>query len=408
MALIHPLLQGVEQSASRWSDELVALRRALHEHPELAFEERETSQRAQHFLERLGIRCRTGFAKTGIVAVLEGAKPGPTVAIRADMDALPIDEPRGLPFASKVPGKMHACGHDAHTAIALGVAAVLSELRAELAGRAMFIFQPGEETLSGARAMLEDGAFDAEKPDAIVGFHNWPQLATGTVGWHAGAVMASSDAFDVTLKGVAAHGAHPHVGVDAIVGAAQFIEQLQTIVSREIAPISSAVVTIGRIQGGTARNIIASSVEMNASVRTLESDIAEHIEKAVRRILDGLKTGLRIDYDLKWTKLTPALRNDPATMDHVLTVAREMLGDANVIEMPYPSMGSEDYAWFAERVPSAHLRIGSKIEGHETAIHRPDYQLNEAIIPLGTRLMSRAVLALMARVGRADTAAVAR
>jgi hypothetical protein len=244
----------------------------------------------------------------------------------------------------------------------------------------MFIFQPAEETLSGARAMLEAGAFN-EKPDAILGFHNWPPLATGTVGWHPDAVMASSDAFDVTIKGIAGHGAHPHLAVDAVIGAAQFVNQVQTVISREIAPISSAVLTIGRINGGTVRNIIASSVEMNASVRTLESAVADKVEAAVRRILEGLKTGLRVDYELKWTKLTPVLRNDKPTMQRVLNVARELLGSANVIEMPAPSMGSEDYAWFAERAPSAHLRIGSKIEGHETAIHRTDYQLNEKMMP---------------------------
>ena len=388
------LLQTVDPVADHWMDELIALRRGIHAHPELAFEEYETAKRVQEFMTRLGIACRTGVGGTGIVAMLDGANPGPTVAIRADMDALPMSEPAGLPYASKVPGKMHSCGHDAHTAIALGVAAVLSEMRAKLPGRVMFIFQPAEETLSGARAMLDAGVFDS-KPDVILGFHNWPLLATGTVGWHPEAVMASSDSFDVTLKGVAGHGAHPHLAVDAIVGAAQFVNQLQTIVSREIAPISSAVVTIGRINGGTVRNIIASSVELNASVRTLESDIADRIEAAVRRILEGMKTGMRIDYELKWTKLTPVLRNDKPTMARVLNVAREMLGPANVIEMPFPSMGSEDYAWFAERVPSAHLRIGSKIDGHDTAIHRTDYQLNEQMIPLATKLMSRAVLNLM-------------
>jgi amidohydrolase len=389
------LVESIEPSVDRWTDELIALRRKIHQHPELAFEEHETAKRVQEFLTRLAIPCRTGVGGTGIVALLQGGKPGPTIAIRADMDALPMIEPAGLAFASKLPGQMHSCGHDAHMAIALGVAAVLSEQRDDLPGRVMFIFQPAEETLSGARAMLEAGAFDDAKPDAILGFHNWPQLAIGTVGWHAEAVMASSDSFDVTLKGVAGHGAHPHLAVDAIVGAAQFIDQVQTIVSREIAPISSAVVTIGRINGGTARNIIASSVELNASVRTLEPEIADKIQAAVRRILDGLKTGLRLDYDLKWSKLTPVLRNDKPTMHRVLDVARAMLGPANVIEMPFPTMGSEDYAWFAERVPSAHLRIGSKIDGLETAIHRTDYQLNEKVIPLGTKLMSRAVLTLM-------------
>ena len=388
------LAESIEPSVDRWTDELIVLRRAIHAHPELAFEEHETAKRVEAFLARLAIPCRTGIGGTGIVAMLDGGLPGPTVAIRADMDALPMSEPAGLAFASTVPGKMHSCGHDAHTTIALGVAAVLSEQRALLPGRVMFIFQPAEETLSGARAMLEAGAFDT-KPDAILGFHNWPPLATGTVGWHHDAVMASSDSFDVTIKGTAGHGAHPHLAVDAIVGAAQFINQVQTVVSREIAPISSAVLTIGRIHGGTVRNIIAPSVEMNASVRTLESDIADKIEVAVRRILEGLKTGLRVDYELEWTKLTPVLRNDKPTMNRVLGVARAMLGPENVIELPFPSMGSEDYAWFAERVPSAHLRIGSKIEGHETAIHRTDYQLNEKMIPLGTKLMARAVIEMM-------------
>jgi len=388
-------IDGLAQAADRLSDEIIALRRKIHEHPELAFEEHETATRVEQFLTRLRIPCRTGIGKTGIVALLEGGKPGPTIAIRADMDALPINEPTGLPFASKIPGRMHACGHDAHTAIALGVAAMLSGMRDDIAGRVMFVFQPAEETLTGAAAMLEAGAFAEGVPDAIVGFHNWPQLRTGTVGWHPDAVMASSDAFDVTLKGIGGHGAHPHLAVDSIVGAAQFVSQLQTIVSREIAPISSAVVTIGRIAGGSARNIIAPSVELNASVRTLESETAAKVEAAVRRILEGLKVGMRLDYEIKWTKLTPVLRNDKPTMARVLNAAREMLGPANVIEMPAASMGSEDYAWFAQRVPSAHLRIGSKIDGHDTAIHRADYQLNEEVIPLGMKVMTRAVLSLL-------------
>ena len=387
--------EGITQAADRLTDEIVALRRKIHEHPELAFEEQNTAARVEEHLRKLDIACRTGVGKTGIVALLEGARPGPTIAIRADMDALPITEPAGLSFASKVPGKMHACGHDAHTAIVLGVASMLAPLRAKLAGRVMFVFQPAEETLSGAAAMLEAGAFADPIPDAILGFHNWPQLRTGTVGWHPDAVMASSDAFDLALKGVGGHGAHPHLAVDSIVGAAQFVTQLQTIVSREIAPIASAVVSIGRIAGGTARNIIAPSVELSASVRTLDADTAARVEAAVRRILEGIKIGMRIDYELKWTKLTPVLRNDRATMTRVLEIARDTLGPANVVEMPSPSMGSEDFAWFAERVPSAHLRIGSKIDGHDTAIHRADYQLNEQMIPLAMKVMTRAVLGLL-------------
>ncbi|MFO1303941.1 MAG: M20 family metallopeptidase [Burkholderiales bacterium] len=389
------MLPTIDAAANRWMDDVIALRREIHAHPELAFEERETAERVQRFLVARGIPFRAGIGGTGIVAILEGGKPGPTVAIRADMDALPMGEPQELPYASKVEGKMHSCGHDAHTSIVCGVAAVLSDMRASLPGRVMFIFQPAEETLRGAKAMLDDNVFAGGKPDFILGFHNWPPLRTGTVGWHVDACMASSDAFDVTIKGTAGHGAHPHLAVDAIVGAAHFVDQVQTIVSREIAPISSAVLTIGKIQGGTARNIIASSVELQASVRTLEAETADKVQDAVRRILAGLKTGMRIDYDLTWTKLTPVLRNHKPTMARVLAVAREMLGPQNVIEMPAPSMGSEDYAWFAEQIPSAHLRIGSKIEGHETAIHRTDYRLNEDAIPLATKLMTRAVVDLL-------------
>ncbi|MFO1312497.1 MAG: M20 family metallopeptidase [Burkholderiales bacterium] len=389
------MLPLIDAAANRFMDDVIALRREIHAHPELAFEERETAERVKRFLTGLGIPFREGVGGTGIVAILEGGKAGPTVAIRGDMDALPMGEPQELPYASKVAGKMHSCGHDAHTSIVCGVAAVLSQVRESLGGRVMFIFQPAEETLRGAKAMLDDNVFAGGKPDFILGFHNWPPLRTGTVGWHADACMASSDAFDVTIKGTAGHGAHPHLAVDAIVGAAHFVDQVQTIVSREIAPISSAVLTIGKIQGGTARNIIASSVELQASVRTLEAETADKVQDAVRRILAGLKTGLRIDYDLAWTKLTPVLRNHKPTMARVLAVAREMLGPQNVIEMPAPSMGSEDYAWFAEQVPSAHLRIGSKIEGHETAIHRTDYRLNEDAIPLATKLMSRAVVDLL-------------
>ena len=391
------LEERVAPATQRWLPQIVALRREIHQHPELAFEETETAKRVEAFLGDIGLRARTGFGKTGIVALLEGARPGPTIAIRADMDALPIEEKNALPFASKVAGKMHACGHDAHTAIAAGVAAVLADMRKDLAGRVMFIFQPAEETLTGAAAMLADGALDEVKPDAILGFHNWPQLPTGSVGWHPDAVMASSDGFDVTLRGAGGHGAHPHLAVDSIVGAAQFINQVQTVVSREVAPIDSAVITIGSIKGGTARNIIAPFVELSASVRTLDAATSEKVQAAVRRILDGLKAGMRLDYDLRWTKLVPVLRNDKATMQTVLEVARRTLGEGKVIEMPSPSMGSEDFAWFAERIPSAHLRIGSKIDGHDTAIHRADYQLNEDVLPLATDLMARSVLALLDR-----------
>ncbi|HVE48013.1 MAG TPA: M20 family metallopeptidase [Casimicrobiaceae bacterium] len=371
---------------------LIALRRKLHEHPELAFEEHETAKAVTQFLADLDIPFRTGIGKTGVVAVIEGTQPGRTVGLRADMDALPIHEENSLSFASKVPGKMHACGHDAHTAIALGVAATLVEMRDTLRGRVKLIFQPAEETLSGAAAMIADGALDDPPMDVILGYHNWPQIDAGKVGYHADAVMASADAFDVTLQGRTGHGAHPHLAIDAIAAGSYFVTQLQSIVSREIAPLSPAVVTIGEFHSGTARNVIAPTAVLKGSVRTLDAGVASAIETAVRRLLDGIKTGMRVDYVLDWKRVAPALRQNAQALARVLASTRAMLGDEAVIELPQPSMGSEDFAWFAEKVPAAHLRIGSKIDGLDTAIHRSNYDCNELAIPTGVRVLTRAVL----------------
>jgi amidohydrolase len=388
------LNQRIGTIADRLTPQLVALRKQIHQHPELAFQEHETAKAVAAFLTRLKIPFRAGVGKTGIVAVLEGSSPGRTIGIRADMDALPIHEETGLAFASKIPGKMHACGHDVHTVIALGVAAVLSELRASLNGKVKFIFQPAEETLSGAAAMIAEGALDDPKMDAILGYHNWPQVKAGTVGYHPEVVMASADSFDLTLKGRIGHGAHPHLAVDAVTAGAYFVTQLQTVVSREVAPLSPAVVTVGEFHSGTARNIIAATAVLKGSVRTQEPGLSGTIEAAVRRMLEGMKTGMRVDYELGWKRVAPVLRQHQTTLASVLESARSILGKGNVVEMPQPSMGSEDFAWFAEKVPAAHLRIGSKIDGLDTAIHKANYDCNELAIPVGVRVVARAALDL--------------
>jgi len=384
----------IAAAAERLAPGLVALRRRLHQKPELAFEEHETSKAVASYLKDLPLSVTTGIGKTGVVAVLEGAKPGRTIGVRADMDALPIHEETGLAFASTVPGKMHACGHDVHTVIVLGVAAVLSELRDSLKGKVKLIFQPAEETLAGAPAMIADGVLDDPRVDAILGFHNWPAVEAGKVGFRHGTVMASADAFDLTLKGKAGHGAHPHRGVDALVAGAYFVTQLQTIVSREVAPLSPAVITVGEFHSGTARNVVAPRATLKGSVRTQEPGLAEAIEAAVRRLLDGMRTGMRIDYEMEWKRLTPVLQQNEPTLARVLESARTMLGAGNVIELDQPSMGSEDFAWFAEKVPAAHLRIGSRIDGLETSIHHANYDCNEAAIGVGVRVLARAALEL--------------
>ncbi len=214
------------------TDELIQIRRSIHQNPELGFEEFETAKLVSGTLDRLGIHQRSGVGGTGVVGVIEGAGPGKTVAIRADLDALPIDEQSGVPFASKVPGKMHACGHDVHTAIALGAAMVLNEIKDRLKGRVKLIFQPDEEGLGGAQAMIEDGVLEDPTIDIVLGYHNWPLLEAGKVGYQTDVVFAAADLFDITLKGVSGHAAHPHTTVDTIAAAAYFITQLQTIVSR--------------------------------------------------------------------------------------------------------------------------------------------------------------------------------
>ena len=363
----------IAASVEKLAAELIALRRKLHEHPELAFEEHETAKLVAAFLARLGVPHRTGVGKTGIVALIDGGKPGPTVGIRADMDALPINEQTGLPFASKVPGKMHACGHDVHTVIALGVAATLAGMKSELRGRVKLIFQPAEETLSGAQAMIADGALEDPKMDVVLGYHNWPAVEAGKVGYNTEAVMSSADAFDMTLKGREGHGAHPHMGIDALAAGAYLVAQLQTIVSREVKPLSPAVLTVGEFHAGTARNIIAGAAQLKGIVRTMEAGVSAQIEAAMRRMLEGIKASMRVEYTLEWKRVAPALRNHKPTLERVLRAAREALGAENVVELPEASMGSEDFAWFAERVPAAHLRIGSKIAGLDTAIHRANY-----------------------------------
>jgi amidohydrolase len=386
--------------AARLTPELVALRQQLHQHPELAFEEHETAKAVARFLQKIGLPMKTGIGRTGVVATLEGAGPGRTIGLRADMDALPIHEQTGLAFASKAPGKMHACGHDVHTVIALGVAAVLSELRAELRGRVRFVFQPAEETLSGARAMIADGLLEQEpKMDLILGYHNWPAVQAGKVGYNAEAVMSAADAFDITLKGRDGHGAHPHLAVDALAAGAYLVSQLQSVVSREVKPNWPAVLTIGEFHAGRARNIIAGSAELKGIVRTMEPGLSEKIEAAVRRMLEGMKVGMRVDYTLDWKRMAPPLRNDRAILRELLASARAAIGAENVLELPEPSMGSEDFAWFAEHVPAAHLRIGSKIDGLDTAIHRANYDCNELAIPVGVRVLARAALDLARNSG---------
>ena len=389
------LNQAIRQRTESITDDLIRIRRAIHENPELGFEEFETAALVSKSLADLGIPHQTGVAKTGVVGLLEGGSDGKTLAIRADMDALPIEEPEDLDFASKVPGKMHACGHDAHTTILLGVAMVLSELKESIQGRVKFIFQPCEEGLGGAELMIEEGVLENPAIDLCLGFHNWPPVDAGKIGYHPDVAFSSANAFDITLTGVASHAAHPQSAVDVITNAAYFITQLQTIVSREILPTTPVVISIGQIHAGTARNILPDALTLEGTVRTQSQAAVDQVEAAMRRILDGMQTGMRIGYDLDFQRGVPVLRNTKDVLAQVLGSVESILGKDKIVELPAGSMGTEDFAFFTERVPGAHLRIGSKVEGLDTMLHKTNYQFNESAIPTAVQAVSRAAIDLL-------------
>ncbi len=382
----------IRDAADALQPALVALRRDIHAHPELAFEEVRTAGIVAAELARLGIAHRTGVGRTGVLGVIEGARPGPTLAIRADMDALPIHEETGLPFASTVAGKMHACGHDIHTATLLGVGAVLKDLAPMLAGRVLLVFQPAEEVLEGAAAMIADGAADGI--DLALGFHNQPDLPVGTFGYARGACLAAADRFDLVVRGKSGHAAHPYAAIDPIVAAASFVAQAQTVVSREVKPIHPAVVTIGSFQGGATYNIIPERVHLKGSVRTLHTEARDTAEAAIRRLAAGLEAAMRVTCALDYQRKVPPLVNDDRVLEPVLAAIRAQFGVAPA--EGEPSMGSEDFSEFAARAPAFQLRIGSGAPGRDDRLHNAGYQPDEACIQLGVQALSRAALDLLA------------
>ncbi len=385
--------RAIREVTQRIEPELIAVRRDLHAHPELAFEEVRTAGVVARELARLGIPHQTGVGRTGVVGLIEGGRPGPVLAIRADLDALPIEERTGLTFASTKPGLMHACGHDIHTTTLLGIGAVLKELAPRLAGSVKLVFQPAEETLGGARAMIADGVLEAPNVDMAIGFHNMPNLPVGRFTYVRGAAMAAADAFDLTIHGKSGHAAYPETTVDPIVAAGAFIGQAQTVVSREVSALHPVVVTIGAIHGGTVRNIIPDEVLLRGSVRTLHASARAAAESGIRRLCVGLEAGMRVRCVLDYVQGVPPLTSDPDLLDRTVASVRAQLGD--VIAEEAPSMGSEDFALFAERVKSFHVRVGSSQPGREDRLHNSAYQPDEACIAAGVQALARAAVDLL-------------
>lgn len=390
--LINDPERALREAVIGLETRLVALRRSIHTVPELAFQETRTAGIVAEELARLGIPHRTGVGGTGVVGTIAGGRPGPVLAIRADMDALPIQEETGLSFASEVAGQMHACGHDIHTATLLGVAAVLKDLAPQFAGSVRLIFQPAEEILEGAAAMIADGA--GEGIDLALGFHNAPDQPVGRFGYTRGAALAASDSFDIVIQGKSGHAAHPYAAVDPIVAAAAFVSEVQTVVSREVKPVHPAVVTIGQFAGGTTYNIIPERVHLKGTVRTLHAAARDTAEAAIRRLLGGIEHGMRVRARIDYNRKVPPLVNDDRVLEPALAAVRKQFGD--VVDHGDPSMGAEDFSQFAAIAPAFHLRVGAGQPGRDDRLHNAHYQPDERCIGLGVQAVSRIALDLLA------------
>jgi len=394
MTLPNDPTNAIRELTRRIEPQLIEIRRDIHAHPELGFEEVRTAGVVARELSRLGIVHQTEVGKTGVVGLIEGGRPGPVLAIRADMDALPIQETSGLPWASTRPGLMHACGHDIHTTTLLGVAAVLTDMAPQLVGTVKLVFQPAEEGLGGMRAMLDAGVMDAPKIDFALAFHNHPDMPVGHFGFVHGPALAAADGFDITVRGKSGHAAYPHTTIDPLVAAAMLVTQLQTVVSREVNPIHPAVVTVGAINGGTTYNIIPDSCVIKGTVRTLHTQARDAAEAAIRRLCAGMLDGMRVSCDVRYRRGAPLLRNDDRVLEPTVAAVHKQFGD--VVDEGVPSLGGEDFALMADLVPSFQLRVGSSQPGREDKLHNSAYQPDERCIGYGVQALARAALELLA------------
>jgi amidohydrolase len=383
-------MSGIRQHMAQLQSEWIALRHDLHAHPELAFEEHRTAGVVAEWLSRYGLEVRTGVANTGVVGTLRGeAGEGLVVGFRADMDALPIEEQNDLPYRSRHPGKMHACGHDGHTTILLGAAAVLSRLRAQLRGTVRFYFQPAEESVSGAKAMLAEGVLQEMPPRWVVALHGRPGLPLGSVGIRAGAMMASADTFDIRLKGRGGHAALPHLTDDPIVAGAQLVQAMQTLVSRESAPADPVVLSITQFHAGNTYNVLPEEAHLAGTVRCLREATRGRVRQRMQQVLEAIAQTWHLEGRFDWHEGVPALWNNEEVTSRIAQVAERAFGKERVIWLEHPLMGAEDFAYFAQAVPSAmfFLGLGEVADWHTACFDFPD----EAIAP-GVEMFVRLAL----------------
>ncbi|MDR1193137.1 MAG: amidohydrolase [Peptococcaceae bacterium] len=364
-------------------DEIIALRRKIHQYPEIGGTETETQRLVVDYLEALGVKTQK-IADTGVLGLLEGSKPGGAVGLRADMDALKIQEQTGVPYASVRPGIMHACGHDCHTATLLGAARILAAHRENLPGNVKFFFQPDEEGDGGAERMIAAGGLENPKVTAMFGAHVNPGLPVGSIGVRPGKSYAASNPFEITIKGFGSHGAAPHLGVDAIAVACQVVSALQLCISRETDPVDSAIITVGTIQGGTQRNSIAEEVKMSGIIRTLGPATRQKIVAAARRVAEGTAHALGAQAEIVIHESYPGVVNDPAMTELARESIAELLGEDKVVPISVPNMGTEDFGIFLEHVPGSFYQAGvaNPAKTPTVSLHSGQFNVDEDALPV--------------------------
>ncbi|MEX1184533.1 MAG: amidohydrolase [Gemmatimonadota bacterium] len=399
---------AVDGAVQRHTPQITQLRHRIHQNPELGNRETATAALVADHLRSLGLEVRTGVAHTGVIGVLRGGRPGPVVAVRADMDALPVTEATGFPFASTTRatyggqevGVMHACGHDIHTAVALGAASVLAGMKADLAGTVLFIFQPAEEgpppgEEGGATLMLEEGAFDDPAPDVAFALHALPALDVGQLGITSGPAMAAADQWTARIIGRQAHGAQPQESIDPVVMAAQAVMALQTIRSRNLSALDDGLVTVGIIRGGERGNIIPGEIYMEGTVRTFDPAVQDLIERRMREILDGITRAGGGSFEMTYDRGYPVTVNDPDLTARMSPTLARVVGDGNLQTLA-PTTGAEDFSYFAQRVPGMYFRLGTTKPGTTSGgLHTPTMTADDAAIPVGIRAMTMLVLDYM-------------
>jgi amidohydrolase len=374
---------------------VVAFRHERHRHPELTWKEVETSKAVKEHIARIpGLALTEGMGRHGLVATLAGARPGPTIALRADMDALPVEEKTGKDYASCHKGVMHACGHDGHMANLYGSMLVLAQLRDELAGTVKFIFQPAEEGGRGAEVMVQDGVLDQPQVDVIFGLHGWPELKCGEVYVKTGAMLAATSDLRIVVRGTGCHAAMPHLGTDQVLIAARIVEGLQSVVSRFIAPSESVALSITKIHGGTAVNVIPPVVEMGGTLRTLSEKTRDAVVGQMRKLVEGIAAAHGASATIEFDHNYPATVNDGGATDYLERVAREVLPPGAVRRLPAPSMGGEDFAFFLQKARGAYFFLGvdDGRAGGYPGLHHPAYDFNDAALPVGMTMFVHAAL----------------